>query len=160
MKYRIGQSTDIHQLENGLDLILGGVKIEHEKGCVAHSDGDALVHAITEAIIGALGIGDLGEFFSDSDSANKDRNSLEMLEIVNDIMINKGYHINNIDSLILIERPKMVDHKIQMRKNIATVLKINVDQINIKATRGEKLGFVGKEKGVMAQAVVLLEKDE
>lgn len=160
MKYKIGQSTDIHQLDDNLDLIIGGVKIDHYKGIIAHSDGDILVHAITEAIIGALGLGDLGDFFNDNDPLNENRSSMEMLKEINELMISKNYHINNIDSLIIIEKPKMVTHKDEMKKNIANTLGINNDQINIKATRGEKLGFVGKEKGVIAQAIVLLEKNE
>lgn len=159
-KIKIGQSTDIHRLEKGLPLILGGIQIESEKGCVAHSDGDVLVHAITEAIIGALGLGDLGTFFSDTDDKNKGRSSLEMLEEINEVMYKKGYHINNIDTLVIIEKPKLKEFTKNIKINIAKSLQIDYNLINIKATRGEKIGFVGREEGVVAQAIVLIEKDD
>ncbi|MDF9866715.1 2-C-methyl-D-erythritol 2,4-cyclodiphosphate synthase [Bacilli bacterium PM5-3] len=157
---RIGQSTDIHRLEENLPLVIGGVKIDYSKGCVAHSDGDVLVHAITEAIIGALGLGDLGSFFSDLDDSNKDRNSLEMLKEINDLMQSKNYSIVNIDTLVLLEEPKLKKYTDDMKKNIAEVLKIDCDKINIKATRGEKVGFIGRGDGIMAQAVILIDKNE
>ncbi|MDL2211879.1 2-C-methyl-D-erythritol 2,4-cyclodiphosphate synthase [Erysipelotrichaceae bacterium OttesenSCG-928-M19] len=159
-KLRIGQSTDIHQLVEGLPLILGGINIESTKGCVAHSDGDALVHAITESIIGALALGDLGDFFSDSDIKNKNRSSLEMLEEIGLVMRKEGYRVVNIDSLIVIEEPKISPFKESMRKKIAKSLQIDYNIINIKATRGEKVGFIGRGEGVMAQAITLLEYDE
>ena len=157
---RIGQSSDIHKLAVGLPLILGGERIDHSKGCVAHSDGDALVHAITESIIGALGLGDLGTFYSDTDDRNKGRNSLEMLAEINELMIKKGYKIINIDSLIMLEQPKLKKYSEKMRKNIANSLQIDYNLINIKSTRGEEIGFIGREEGIMAQAVVLLQEDE
>ncbi|MEG0177027.1 2-C-methyl-D-erythritol 2,4-cyclodiphosphate synthase [Anaerorhabdus sp.] len=155
---RIGQSSDIHQLVEGRDLILGGVKIEHSKGLLGHSDADALLHAISEAILGALALGDLGKHFPDTDPKYCGANSLDILGAVHDIMISKGYKIGNVDSLIMIEKPKMAPHIEQMRLNIAKTLMCELDQISVKATRGEKLGFVGREEGVLAQAVVLLEK--
>lgn len=158
-KIRIGQSTDIHRLESGLPLILGGLRIESEKGCVAHSDGDVLVHAITEAIIGALGLGDLGTFFSDTDDKNKNRSSLEMLEEINAVMHKEGYRINNIDTLIIIEKPKLKEFTKNIKNNIANSLQIDCNLINIKATCGERIGFIGREEGVVAQAIVLIEKD-
>lgn len=158
-KIRIGQSTDIHRLESGLPLILGGLRIESEKGCVAHSDGDVLVHAITEAIIGALGLGDLGTFFSDTDDKNKNRSSLEMLEEINAVMHKEGYRINNIDTLIIIEEPKLKEFTKNIKNNIANSLQIDYNLINIKATCGERIGFIGREEGVVAQAIVLIEKD-
>lgn len=155
---RIGQSSDIHQLVEGRDLILGGVKIEHTKGLLGHSDADALLHAISEAILGALALGDLGKHFPDTDPKYKGANSLKILSEVYEIMQSKGYKIGNVDSLIMIEKPKMAPYIDQMRNNIATALHCKEDQISVKATRGEKLGFVGREEGVLAQAIVLLEK--
>ncbi|WP_370774633.1 2-C-methyl-D-erythritol 2,4-cyclodiphosphate synthase [Holdemania massiliensis] len=158
--FRIGQSSDIHQLAEGRRLILGGVEIEHTKGLVGHSDADALLHAIAEAVIGALGEGDLGKHFPDTDPQYKGISSLILLEHVTRLMEAKGYRIGNVDALIMIERPKMAPHISAMRKNIAAALHCGEDQVNVKATRGEKLGFVGREEGVLAQAVVLLEKME
>lgn len=156
--YRIGQSSDIHRLKSGRKLILGGVEIEHDKGLDGHSDADALLHAIAESIIGALALGDIGKHFPDTDPQFKGISSLVLLEKVNVLMKEQGYQINNLDALILIERPKMAPHIEKMRKNVAKALHCEINQVNIKATRGEKLGFVGNEEGVMAQAVVLLKK--
>ena len=158
--FRIGQSSDIHQLAEGRRLVLGGVEIEHTKGLVGHSDADALLHAIAEAVIGALGEGDLGKHFPDTDPQYKGISSLLLLEQVTKLMESKGYRIGNVDALILIERPKMAPHIPLMRQHIALALHCAEDQVNVKATRGEKLGFVGREEGVLAQAVVLLEKAE
>lgn len=155
---RIGQSTDIHRLVEGRKLILGGVEIPHEKGLEGHSDADALTHAIAEAILGAFALGDLGHHFPDTDEKWKGVNSLLILKEVGKMMKEKGYQIGNIDSLILIERPKMKPHIEQMRKNYSEILECDIDRISVKATRGEKLGFVGREEGVLAQAVVLLEE--
>ena len=159
---RIGQSTDIHPLKEGRELILGGVHIEHPFGCDGHSDADALVHAIAEAILGALALGDLGQHFPDADPQFKDANSLDLLRHVVSLMRIKGYRVGNIDSIILIEKPKMAPHIPMMKANLLPILGINEDQLNIKATRGEKLGFVGRQEGVMTQAVCLLveETDE
>lgn len=153
---RIGQSTDIHQLVKGRKLILGGVEIEHELGLLGHSDADALLHAIAESILGALALGDLGKHFPDTDIRYKDMDSLWMLKQVYKIMVEKGYVIGNLDAMIMIERPKMAPHIPEMRKNVAEALCCDIDQVSIKATRGEKLGFVGREEGVQAQCVVLL----
>jgi 2-C-methyl-D-erythritol 2,4-cyclodiphosphate synthase len=156
---RIGQSSDIHQLVEGRDLILGGVKIEHTKGLLGHSDADALLHAIAEAILGSVALGDLGKHFPDTDPKWKGADSLKILEGCNDLLHQKGYHVVNVDSLVMIERPKMAPHIQQMRENIANALHVDVDFVNVKATRGEKMGFVGREEGVLAQAVVLVESD-
>lgn len=153
---RIGQSMDIHQLEEGRQLVLGGVQIDHHKGLVGHSDADVLTHAIAEAILGSLGLGDLGKHFPDTDDKYKGISSLVLLDMVVQTMEEKGYQIGNVDSLILIEKPKMAPYIEAMKKNIAQVLHCEEELINIKATRGEKLGFVGREEGVVAQAVVLL----
>ena len=157
---RIGQSTDIHQLVKGRQLILGGVEIEHEMGLLGHSDADALLHAIAESILGALALGDLGKHFPDTDERYKDMNSLWMLRQVYKIMEEKGYAIGNLDAMIMIERPKMAPHIPAMRKHVAEALCCDMEQVSIKATRGEKLGCVGREEGVQAQCVVLLHKKE
>ena len=157
---RIGQSTDIHQLVKGRKLILGGVEIEHEMGLLGHSDADALLHALAESILGALALGDLGKHFPDTDERYKDMNSLWMLRQVYKIMEEKGYAIGNLDAMIMIERPKMAPHIPAMRKHVAEALCCDMEQVSIKATRGEKLGFVGREEGVQAQCVVLLHKKE
>lgn len=156
---RIGQSSDIHQLAAGRKLILGGVEIPHEKGLVGHSDADALVHAVAEAILGALALGDLGKWFPDTDPKWEGVSSLIILKEVARMMQEKGYHIGNVDALVMIERPKMAPHIMKMRENIATCLHTDIDNVSVKATRGEKLGFVGREEGVLAQAVVLLEEN-
>lgn len=156
---RIGQSSDIHQLVEGRDLILGGVKIEHKKGLLGHSDADALLHAIGEALLGAVALGDLGKYFPDKDPKWKGADSLVILKGCNELLKSKGFHVVNVDSLIMIERPKMAPHIDQMRKNIAEALGTDVENISVKATRGEKMGFVGREEGVLAQAVVLVESD-
>lgn len=158
-KLRIGQSTDIHQFNEGDYITLGGVKIDFDKGIEAHSDGDVLVHSITEAIIGALGLDDLGTHFSDTDKANKGMDSLEMLEKINELMKDNGYQIVNIDTLVITEKPNIAKHRDQMKKNIAKVLDIELSQINVKGTRAEKLGPIGEGKGIMAQAIVLIEKN-
>lgn len=155
---RIGQSIDIHQLVEGRPLILGGVEIEHEKGLLGHSDADVLVHAIMESIIGALGLGDLGKHFPDTDPKYKGISSMLLLEKTAELMEKQHYHIGNIDATILAERPKMASHIPQMKKNIAFCLKTEESRINIKATRGEKMGFVGHEEGMVAMAVCLLEE--
>lgn len=156
---RIGNSIDIHQLVEGRKLILGGVEIEHTKGCLGHSDADVLLHAISEAILGALALGDLGKHFPDTSSTTKDMDSMIILKEVIKMMKNKGYHIVNVDSTINIEKPKMAPHIMKMRENIATACECDIDCISVKATRGEKMGFVGHEEGVLALASVLVEKE-
>lgn len=155
---RIGQSVDIHQLVEGRDLILGGVKIEHSKGLLGHSDADVLVHAIMESLIGAMGLGDLGKHFPDTDPKYKGISSVLLLEETYKMMVENGYEVGNIDAIILAERPKMAPHIPLMRDNIAKALHTDVSRINIKATRGEKLGFVGNEEGIVSMAVCLIEE--
>jgi len=155
---RIGQSIDIHQLVEGRDLILGGVKIEHEKGLLGHSDADVLVHAIMESLIGAMGLGDLGRHFPDTDPQYKGISSMILLKKTYEMLEANGYEVGNIDATILAERPKMAPHIPLMRENIAKALHTSLDRINIKATRGEKLGFVGREEGITAMSVCLIEK--
>lgn len=158
MMYRIGQSSDIHKFCEGNYITLGGEKIDFSKGLLAHSDGDALCHAIAESILGALALGDLGHHFPDTDDTYKGMSSILILEKVYEIMKEHSYEINNLDSLILIEKPKMAPHIEKMRSNIANALHCDIDQISVKATRGEKIGFVGRGEGVLAQCVVLLRK--
>lgn len=155
---KIGQSSDIHPLKEGRPLILGGVTIPSPKGLDGHSDGDALTHAIAEAIIGALGLGDLGQHFSDTSEDNKNIYSIEILRQVKELMKKEGYTIGNVDSLIMIEEPKLSAYKKDMIHLLSSALDCDSSLINVKATRGEKLGFIGRGEGVMAQAVVLLKK--
>ena len=157
---KVGQSIDIHPLTPARPLILGGVTIPHHLGLAGHSDADVLVHAIAEAIIGALGLGDLGTHFPDNDDTNKDRSSLDILAEVYTMMSANGYEIGNIDSLVIIEKPHLSPYVASMRENIAGALNCEPFLVNIKATRGEGLGFVGEEKGVVATAVVLLKEIE
>jgi len=155
---RIGQSIDIHQLKQGRPLILGGVSIEHEKGLDGHSDADVLTHAIMESILGALSLGDLGKHFPDTDPSYKGANSLQLCTCVYEMMVQKGYKVGNVDATIVIERPKLAPYIEQMRNNIAQILHCRLDQISIKATRGEKMGFIGHEEGAAAFSVCLLEE--
>lgn len=159
MKFRIGHSTDIHQLVPNRKLILGGVQIDYELGLLGHSDADCLLHAITEAIIGALGIGDIGTHFPDNDIKYKDINSQILLSKAYSLAKEKGYYINNLDSTIFAEKPKMAPYIPKMRKIIAEILETDEENINIKATRGEKLGFIGRGEGIVCEAVVLLCQD-
>ena len=158
MTMRIGQSTDIHQLVAGRKLVLGGVEIPSEKGLLGHSDADALTHAVAEAILGALALGDLGHHFPDTDPKWEGVNSQIILEACWQMMDEAGYRIGNVDSLVLIEKPKMAPHIEAMRANFAKALHCDISKISVKATRGEGMGFVGRGEGVLAQAVVLLEE--
>ena len=155
---RIGQSQDIHKLVEGRDLIIGGVKIPYEKGLLGHSDADVLLHAIIESIIGAMGLRDIGTHFPDSDPKYEGISSLELLDETYKLLVDNGYKINNIDSLIIIEKPKMSPYIEQMRQNIATHLHCSVKQINVKVTCSEGLGFVGRGEGAIAQCVCLIDK--
>lgn len=155
---RIGQSTDIHPLVQGRDLILGGVKIESPVGAQGHSDADALTHAIAEALLGALALGDLGKHFPDTDPRYKGISSLIILKECVSKVHEAGYTIGNIDALVLIERPKLAPYMPQMKASLCSVLGIEENQLNLKATRGEGLGFIGRGEGLMAQVVCLLEK--
>ena len=155
---RIGQSIDIHQLVEGRKLILGGVEIPYEKGLKGHSDADCLLHAIIESIIGAMALGDIGKHFPDTDPKYKGISSMILLEHTYNLMVENGYEIGNIDSIIMCEQPKMAPHILSMRENIARVLHCELSQVNVKATRGEKLGFVGRQEGIVSQSVVLLNK--
>lgn len=155
---RIGQSTDIHQLVEGRKLFLGGVEIPHTKGLLGHSDADVLLHAITEAMIGALGLGDIGAHFPDTDPKYKGIDSKILLAETVALVHRHGYVVGNVDSTVLAEQPKLRPHIETMCETIAAILQVERSQVNVKATRGEKMGFVGREEGIMAQAVVLMVK--
>ena len=155
---RIGHGYDVHKLVEGRKLIIGGVTIPYEKGLLGHSDADVLTHAIMDAILGALALGDIGKHFPDTSSEFAGIDSLVLLARVKKIMKSKGYEISNIDATIIAQAPKMATHIDGMRKNIARVLEIDIDEINIKATTEEKLGFTGEGLGIAAHAVCLLRK--
>ncbi len=157
---RIGQSKDIHRLVEGRDLIIGGVKIPYEKGLLGHSDADVLLHAVIESLIGAMGLKDIGTHFPDNDPAYKGISSLALLDKTYEMLEENGYEVVNIDSLINIEKPKMAPYIDQMRKNIAKGLHCDISQINVKATRGEGMGFVGRGEGAIAYAVCLIDKKQ
>lgn len=157
---KIGIGYDVHELVNNRKLILGGVDIPYEKGLLGHSDADVLVHAIMDSILGALGQGDIGRHFPDTDEKYKDISSLLLLEQVYNIMIENKYEISNIDTVIMAEKPKLSPYIEDMRINISETLNINVHNINIKATTTEKLGFVGKGEGIAAQSVCLIKRTE
>ena len=156
---RIGNGYDVHKLVEGRKLMLGGVEIPHTKGVLGHSDGDVLLHAITDAIIGALGLGDIGLHFPDNDENLKDIDSAILLKKINNIMKEKNYRIVNLDSIIVIQKPKLRPHIDSIRDNIAKILEIEPELVNVKAKTEEKLGFTGDETGVKSYCVVLLEKD-
>lgn len=153
---RIGMGYDVHQLVEGRKLIIGGVEIEHYKGLLGHSDADVLVHAIMDALIGAIGEGDIGKHFPDTDEKYKGISSIILLENVKQLLDEKKAVIHNIDATIIAQKPKMAPHITVMRQNIAKALHIEVGQVNIKATTEEKLGFTGEEKGISSQAIVLV----
>jgi 2-C-methyl-D-erythritol 2,4-cyclodiphosphate synthase len=159
MNIRIGNGYDIHRLVTGRPLILGGVEIAHTVGLLGHSDADVLTHAIMDAMLGALSLGDIGHYFPPTDPQWQGANSLKLLEQVNQLIIDKGWQINNIDSVIVAERPKMKPHLIAMRTKLAATLNINPEQVGIKATTNEQLGPVGREEGIAVYAVVLLVKE-
>lgn len=153
---RIGIGYDVHQLSEGYKLILGGVEIPHTKGAVGHSDADVLIHAICDAILGALAIGDIGQHFPDTAEEYKGIDSKILLQKVNELMEEYGYHIGNIDATVVLQKPKIMEYIPQMRLELGKVLEIEADKISIKATTTEKLGFEGREEGVSAQAICLL----
>ena len=156
MNIRIGNGYDIHQLVEDRPLILGGVNIPHTLGLLGHSDADVLTHAIMDALLGALGLGDIGHYFPPSEPKWKGANSMVLLQQVSEIIQSQGWKIGNIDSTIIAEQPKLKPHLKPMRSAIAKTLGIEIDQVSIKATTNEKLGPVGREEGICAYAVVLL----
>lgn len=153
---RIGMGYDVHKLIPNRDLILGGVKIPHELGLLGHSDADVLLHSIMDALLGAAALGDIGKHFPDTDPAYKGADSVKLLEHVGRLIREAGYSIENIDATIIAQRPKMRPHIDTMRRNIKEALGIELDQINVKATTEEGLGFTGSEEGISAQAICLL----
>lgn len=156
--YRIGLGYDIHKLTQGRDLIIGGVKITHEKGLLGHSDADVLVHAIIDGMLGALAMADIGTLFPDTDPFYKDADSTVLLKKVYELIKEKNYEIRNIDSNIIAQRPKMMPYIPKMREALAKILEINLDEISIKAKTNEKMDAVGQELAIEAHAVVLLKK--
>lgn len=158
MKYRTGIGFDVHAFEEGRKLFLGGVEIPFSKGLSGHSDADVLLHAICDAMLGALAMGDIGIHFPNTDPKYKGIDSKLLLSEVNKLILEKKYKVGNIDSFLAIEAPKISSYSVKMRETIATILNISSDQISIKATTTEKLGFIGRGEGVSAFATVLLEK--
>jgi 2-C-methyl-D-erythritol 2,4-cyclodiphosphate synthase len=158
MNIRIGQGIDFHRLETGLDLWLGGVKIPSEKGCVAHSDGDVLLHAICDALLGAAGLRDIGYYFPDTDNKYKNIDSKILLKNTFDLISQKGYNVINIDTTICLEKPKISSFIQEIKNSISNIIKTEPDNVAVKATTTEKLGFTGREEGIVAFAVVLLNK--
>ena len=154
---RIGHGYDVHRLTSGRRLILGGVDIPYEKGLLGHSDADVLVHAVMDALLGAMGAPDIGQLFPDKDPAYKGADSLVLLSHVAELMKEKGYTLGNLDATIIAQAPKLAPHISQMKENIARVLEVSVLKVNVKATTEEHLGFTGSGEGIAAHAVCLLD---
>ena len=159
MDIRIGQGYDVHALAEGLRLVLCGVEVEHTKGCIAHSDGDVAIHALCDALLGALALGDIGKLFPDSNPQYKGIDSTKLLRVVVDRIESKGYKVGNTDITIAMQRPKLRPHIDTMRERLAEVIGIDIDRVSVKATTTERLGFEGREEGVSATAIVLLIKE-
>ncbi|HHD2752007.1 TPA: 2-C-methyl-D-erythritol 2,4-cyclodiphosphate synthase [Clostridium perfringens] len=155
---RIGMGYDVHKLVENRDLILGGVNIPYEKGLLGHSDADVLLHAIMDSLLGAAALGDIGKHFPDTDPKYKGANSIKLLEFVGELIYKNNYKISNIDATIIAQKPKMAPHIATMRENIAKALNININQINVKATTEEGLGFTGSGEGISSQSICLLTK--
>lgn len=153
---RVGQGFDVHQLVEGRPCIIGGITIPYEKGLLGHSDADVLLHAISDAILGALGLGDIGKHFPDTDQQFKDADSVKLLEEIWVMAKEAGYKLGNLDCTIIAQKPKMLPYIPQMQERIAQVLEADVSQINVKATTTEQLGFTGRGEGIAAQSVVCL----
>ena len=156
---RIGHGYDVHALADGLRLVIGGVELEHTKGCIAHSDGDVAIHAICDAMLGALALGDIGKLFPDTSAEFKGIDSKILLRRVCDVIEQKGYKVGNVDCTIAMQRPKLRPHIDAMRSTLASVIGIEVDRVSVKATTTEHLGFQGREEGVSVHSVVLLYKE-
>ena len=157
---RIGHGYDVHKLVEGRDLILGGVKIDYEKGLLGHSDTDVLLHAVSDALLGAAGLGDIGRHFPDTDPKYKGADSLELLREVYRKISEKGFRVGNIDVTMIAQKPKLKDYIPQMQANIAAAVNVSPDRVNVKATTEEKLGFTGTGEGMSCHAVCLLEEVE
>ena len=158
MEYRIGSGIDFHQLKEGIPLIIGGVSIPSNKGSKGHSDGDVLIHAIVDAILGSLSLGDIGKHFPSDSPHWKDTDSIIFLEHAYKLMDEKGYSIENVDATIILQTPAISSYILQMRENIATVLSTDLDQISVKATTTDKLGFIGEGEGIAATVSALIKK--
>jgi len=156
MKLRVGLGYDVHQLSEGYDLFVGGIKLDSKKGAVGHSDADVLLHAICDALLGAAGKKDIGYYFPNTSSEFKNIDSKILLQKVVDIITKDGWKINNVDSTLILETPKINPHIDKMKEVLAPILKVELSEISIKATTSEKLGFVGEERGIQAHAVALL----
>ncbi len=155
---RVGHGYDVHRLTEGRALILGGVRIPFEKGLLGHSDADVLAHAVMDALLGAAGLGDIGQHFPDSDDRYLGADSLQLMEKVCELLKEKNYRVENVDATVIAQRPKLMPYLPQMRDNLAAVMKIPADAVNIKATTEEKLGFTGEGLGIAAHAVALIER--
>ena len=158
--YRIGHGYDVHRLEEGADFWIGGIKLEHTKGAVGHSDADVVIHVICDALLGALNLRDIGFHFSDTDEKYKDIDSKKLLKKVIDMVRRKNYEVNNIDVTIMAEYPKLSTHINEMQNILSKVMEIEKDLLSIKATTTEGLGFIGREEGIAATCVVLLRSDQ
>ncbi len=156
--FRVGLGTDTHRLVKGRKLIIGGIEIEHYKGCDGHSDGDVLIHAICDALLGAANLRDIGFHFPDTKAENKDKNSTFFLETVVALISNNGFTIGNIDTTIQIQNPKINPHIPAMQAKLASIMNIDIQQISIKAKTGENIGIIGREEAVSVQAIVLINK--
>ncbi|MBD8027229.1 2-C-methyl-D-erythritol 2,4-cyclodiphosphate synthase [Ureibacillus sp. Re31] len=156
--FRVGQGFDVHAFAEGRPLILGGITIPHDRGLLGHSDADVLLHTVTDAALGAIGEGDIGHHFPDTDPAFKDADSAKLLQYIWKIVEDKGYVLGNVDCTIMAQRPKLAPYIEQMRNRIAELLKAEPSQVNVKATTTEKLGFTGREEGIAAMATILLIK--
>ena len=159
MSYRIGFGIDFHQLVEGRDLWIGGIQVPHSKGALGHSDADVLLHAICDAMLGALALGDIGMHFPDTDVSYKNISSKILLKKTYDLIRAKKYKIINIDSSVCLEAPKIKKYSQEMRAVIAVILNVSIDDVSIKATTAEKMGFVGREEGLIAYATVLMQKE-
>ncbi|MDX8291977.1 2-C-methyl-D-erythritol 2,4-cyclodiphosphate synthase [Metabacillus indicus] len=156
--FRIGQGFDVHQLTEGRPLIIGGIEIPYEKGLLGHSDADVLLHTVADACLGAIAAGDIGKHFPDTDPEFKDADSAKLLQHVWQLVKEKGYELGNIDCTIIAQKPKMAPYIDQMRERIAELLEADADQVNVKATTTEQLGFTGRGEGIASQASVLIVK--
>ena len=157
---RIGHGYDVHKLAENRDLIIGGVKIPHTLGLLGHSDADVLLHAVSDALLGALALGDIGKHFPDTDPNYKGANSLKLLAHVVNLIEEQGYQLGNLDAVIIAQKPKLASYIDQMRKNIADTCHADISQVSVKATTEEHLGFTGREEGISAHCVALLERKE
>lgn len=158
MKIKVGLGFDVHQLVEGRDFWLGGIKIPHDKGALGHSDADVLIHAICDALLGAANLGDIGVHFPDTDATFKGVDSKILLAKTLQLITEKGWKISNVDCTLVLEKPKIKPYVLQMQTTLAQILKLDIEDISIKATTNEKMGFIGRQEGVVAYAVTLLQK--